>query len=181
MKEKKHGGGPMGPGGGGADKEEEKNGLEKFEDEFKGTIFNVLYVLLKDDETSHWKHILGILLDFIQIYYYSFATIVIKSLFCNGIIDYFIDGVPLEIRHRFELCINIPGILPCLNLARSFRYDRIPCSVLLGTLNYLFRHTRCILRFLFLFKEKVCIRLANASSKDNVRIICDCSLFTVYG
>ena len=61
MKEKKHGSG----GGNGTDKEEEKNGLEKLEDEFKGTIFNVLYVLLKDDETSHWKHILEILLDFI--------------------------------------------------------------------------------------------------------------------
>ena len=77
MKEKKHGGAGkngMGPNGGGADKEEEKNGLEKLEDDFKGTIFNVLYVLLKDDETSHWKHILEILLDFIQIYAYSFAT-----------------------------------------------------------------------------------------------------------
>lgn len=86
MKEKKHGVGG-GPGGGGADKEEEKNGLEKFEEDFKGTIFNVLYVLLKDDETSHWKHILEILLDFIQIYYYSFATSVslntIFGLFCE--------------------------------------------------------------------------------------------------
>ena len=55
MKEKKQGGGgPGNPGGNGGspEKEEEKNGLEKFEDEFKGTIFNVLYVLLKDDETS---------------------------------------------------------------------------------------------------------------------------------
>ncbi len=74
MKEKKPGtqGGPNAPG----DKEEEKNGIEKFEEDFKGTIFNVLYVLLKDDETSHWKHILEILLDFIQIYHYSFARFV---------------------------------------------------------------------------------------------------------
>jgi hypothetical protein len=81
MKEKKQRAGGPGPGGGGGngngqDKEEEKNGLEKFEDEFKGTIFNVLYVLLKDDETSHWKHILEILLDFVQIYHYSFARFV---------------------------------------------------------------------------------------------------------
>ena len=73
MKEKKHGG----PSGGSpGEKEEEKNALEKLEEDFKGTIFNVLYVLLKDDETSHWKHILEILLDFIQIYAYSFSSAV---------------------------------------------------------------------------------------------------------
>jgi hypothetical protein len=74
MKEKKQGGGR---GATGPDKEEEKNAIEKFEEDFKGTIFNVLYVLLKDDETSHWKHIVEILLDFIQIYHYSFARFVI--------------------------------------------------------------------------------------------------------
>ena len=82
MKDKKQGGGPGGGGpkspGGGSEKEEEKNAVEKFEEEFKGTIFNVLYVLLKDDETSQWKHILEILLDFIQIYHYSFARFVRK-------------------------------------------------------------------------------------------------------
>lgn len=45
--------------------EHEKSAFEKLEDEVKGTIFNVLYVLLKDDETSHWKHIILILLDYI--------------------------------------------------------------------------------------------------------------------
>ena len=84
MKEKKQraGGGGGGPNNSGPEKEVEKNGLEKFEDDFKGTIFNVLYVLLKDDETSNWKHIVEILLDFIQIYHYSFArfvTIIIDS------------------------------------------------------------------------------------------------------
>lgn len=76
MKEKKHGG-PAGPSSGNnQDKEEDKNSIERLEEEFKGTIFNVLYALLKDDETSQWKHILEILLDFIQIYYYSFAVAV---------------------------------------------------------------------------------------------------------
>ena len=97
MKEKKQRGGGAGPGGGGvnggpADKEEEKNGLEKFEDDFKGTIFNVLYVLLKDDETSHWKYILEILLDFVQIYHYSFARFVTISIH-----QLFIDGFSLEV------------------------------------------------------------------------------------
>lgn len=53
--------------------EREKSSYEKFEDEVKSTIFNVLYVLLKDDETSHWKHIVLILFDFMQIYYFSFS------------------------------------------------------------------------------------------------------------
>ncbi len=74
MKEKKQGGRRAGLGG--PDKEEEKNAIEKLEEDFKGTIFNVLYVLLKDDETSQWKHIVEILLDFIQIYHYSFARFV---------------------------------------------------------------------------------------------------------
>lgn len=61
-------------------KELEKTGFEKFEDDLKGTIFNVLYVLLKDDETSHWKHILEILIDFMQIYHFSFAHAVINTV-----------------------------------------------------------------------------------------------------
>jgi hypothetical protein len=83
MKEKKQrgGGGGGGPKNSGPEKEEEKNGLEKFEEDFKGTIFNVMYVLLKDDETSHWKHIVEILLDFIQIYHYSFARFVTIIIF----------------------------------------------------------------------------------------------------
>ena len=52
--------------------------FEKFEEEIKGTIFNVLYVLLKEDETSHWKHIVIILIDFIQIFNFSFASAVSK-------------------------------------------------------------------------------------------------------
>ena len=55
------------------DAEREKTSFEKFEEEIKGTIFNVLYVLLKDDETSHWKHIVLILFDFFQIYHFSFT------------------------------------------------------------------------------------------------------------
>ena len=54
--------------------EAEKSTFEKFEDEVKTTIFNVLYVLLKDDETAHWKHIAMVLSDFIQIWYFSFAA-----------------------------------------------------------------------------------------------------------
>ena len=63
-------------GGSAVDTEREKSSYEKFEDEVKSTIFNVLYVLLKDDETSHWKHIVLILFDFMQIFFFSFADTV---------------------------------------------------------------------------------------------------------
>lgn len=62
------------------DAEKEKTAFEKFEDEIKGTIFSVLYVLLKEDETSHWKHIVIILVDFLQIYHFSFAHAVNKFI-----------------------------------------------------------------------------------------------------
>jgi hypothetical protein len=52
----------------------EKNSFEKLENEVKNTIFNVLYVLLKDDEHSHWKHLILILTDFLQIWNFSFAS-----------------------------------------------------------------------------------------------------------
>ncbi len=54
------------------DNDKDLSGFEKFESEVKSTIFNVLYVLLKDDESSHWKHIVLLLSDFFQIYYFSF-------------------------------------------------------------------------------------------------------------
>ena len=65
--------------GGAPIEEREKSSYEKFEDEVKSTIFNVLYVLLKDDETSHWKHIVLILFDLMQIYYFSFSGAVSHS------------------------------------------------------------------------------------------------------
>ena len=35
------------------------------EDDFKISIFNVIYTLLKDDETSFWKYFLILLIDFL--------------------------------------------------------------------------------------------------------------------
>ncbi len=55
------------------DQDNQKTTFEKFESDIKSSIFNVLYVLLKDEETSYWKHIIAILLDYLQIYYYTFA------------------------------------------------------------------------------------------------------------
>jgi len=61
------------PNRGAIDKEVEKNAFEKFEDEVKGTIFNVLYVLLKEDETSHWKHLVLALIDYLQMFHFAFT------------------------------------------------------------------------------------------------------------
>ena len=64
------------------DADQEKTAFEKFEEDVKQTIFNVLYVLLKDDEHSHWKHIILLMSDFIQIYNFSFSKEVSHSHSC---------------------------------------------------------------------------------------------------
>ena len=56
------------------------NYFERFENSVKTSIFNVLYVLLKEEETSYWKHIAIIILDYIQIFYYPFNRLVTHSL-----------------------------------------------------------------------------------------------------
>ena len=172
MKEKKPGaqGGPNSPG----EKEEEKNAIEKLEDDFKGTIFNVLYVLLKDDETSHWKHIVEILLDFIQIYHYSFARFVIKIACLNSI-----DGIPLEVRFCFELCANFFRVLPCIYLVWKTRYHSLFGYLLYMPFSSGVSHFRCILCLLQFFLEEVCLRLANASFADSLRTFRNCSLLAI--
>ena len=53
--------------------EEPKSSMEKLEREVKGTIFEVLYYLLKDDEISFWKLVVMLTLDFLQIINFSFT------------------------------------------------------------------------------------------------------------
>lgn len=50
--------------------------FEKIELEIKTTVFNVLYVLLKDDETVLWKQMLMSFSDFFQIYQFTFLPAV---------------------------------------------------------------------------------------------------------
>ena len=54
--------------------------FERFEKEFKYTIYNVLYVLLKDDDNVMWKEMLMASLDFLEIYYFAFFNLVSDSL-----------------------------------------------------------------------------------------------------
>lgn len=50
--------------------------MRRFEEDFKESLFNVIYVLLKDDETTFWKYFLLIAIDFFQILYYAFHEVV---------------------------------------------------------------------------------------------------------
>jgi len=52
--------------------DENLSGFERFELEAKSTIFNVLYVLLKDEETVAWKKVVLSLIDFFQIFQFTF-------------------------------------------------------------------------------------------------------------
>ena len=61
-------------GGAGKDNnsEDEKSKLEQIEEEVKSSIFGVFYLLLKNNETSFWKFIIILLIDYIQLLSYSF-------------------------------------------------------------------------------------------------------------
>ncbi len=50
--------------------------FERIELQIKTTVFNVLYVLLKDDETILWKQMAISFSDFFQIYQFTFLPAV---------------------------------------------------------------------------------------------------------
>ena len=52
----------------------EKTAFEKFEQELKGTIFGVLFVLLKDEDTTFWKLVTMMFIDFVQLLNFPFNT-----------------------------------------------------------------------------------------------------------
>jgi len=52
--------------------EEEKSKLEQVEDEVKLSIFSVFYLLLKNNETSYWKFVIILIIEYIQLLSYSF-------------------------------------------------------------------------------------------------------------
>ena len=52
------------------------NLIQRLEEDVKTSIFNVIYILLKDFEISLWKYIAIVIIDFLQILYYSFAPCV---------------------------------------------------------------------------------------------------------
>jgi hypothetical protein len=59
--------------------EDEKSKLEQIEEEVKSSIFSVFYLLLKNNETSYWKFIIILIIEYIQLLSYSFDETVINS------------------------------------------------------------------------------------------------------
>ena len=45
--------------------EEEKSKIELFEEEVKTSIFGVYYLLLKNNETTYWKFVIVLLIEYI--------------------------------------------------------------------------------------------------------------------
>ena len=52
--------------------EDEKSKLEQIEEEVKNSIFSVFYLLLKNNETSYWKFVIILIIEYIQMLSYSF-------------------------------------------------------------------------------------------------------------
>ena len=63
--------------------EEEKSKLEIVEEEVKGSIFSVFYLLLKSNETSYWKFIIVLLIEYIQLLSYPFDDTVNLTFLIN--------------------------------------------------------------------------------------------------
>jgi hypothetical protein len=61
----------------GESSEEEKSKLEQVEEEIKSSIFSVFYLLLKNNETSFWKFVVILIIEYIQLLSYSFDETVI--------------------------------------------------------------------------------------------------------
>lgn len=67
-----------GPGSGGNSGAADQNNtpgnvILKFEEDIKASIFNVMYILLKDSDISTWKYFLILIIEFLQMIQYSFA------------------------------------------------------------------------------------------------------------
>lgn len=57
-----------------------KTAYERFEESIRFTTFNVLYVLLKNEENSKWDFTFNIVADMIQTYSFTFSQNVRPSL-----------------------------------------------------------------------------------------------------
>lgn len=72
--------------------DDEKSKLQEFEEDVKLSIFSVFYLLLKNHESTYWKFIVLIVLEYFQLLSFSFD----KSVRFYTILDS-IDGNWLEI------------------------------------------------------------------------------------
>lgn len=58
--------------------EEEKTRFEQIEEEVKNSIFSVFYLLLKNQETTFWKFIFLLIIEYLQLLSFSFDQSVSK-------------------------------------------------------------------------------------------------------
>jgi len=80
MKETKLLGGGGGSGGKDSNSEDEKSRIEQIEEEVKTSIFSVFYLLLKNNETSYWKFVIILIIEYIQLLSFSFDDTVSNYL-----------------------------------------------------------------------------------------------------
>ena len=52
--------------------EEDKSKLEKVEEEVKQSIFTVFYLILKNQESSYWRYILVLIIEYLQLLSFTF-------------------------------------------------------------------------------------------------------------
>ncbi len=64
--------------------EEEKTKFEQIEEELKSSVFSVFYLLLKNQETTFWKFIILLIVEYLQLLSFSFDTSVRDSNILNG-------------------------------------------------------------------------------------------------
>ena len=62
--------------------EEEKSRFEVFHENVKNSIFSVFYLLLKNQETTFWKFIVILVIEYLQLLSFAFDESVALKLLC---------------------------------------------------------------------------------------------------
>ena len=60
--------------------DEEKSKLQQWEENIKSSIFSVFYLLLKNQETTFWKFIVLLIIEYLQLLSFSFDSSVSLSI-----------------------------------------------------------------------------------------------------
>lgn len=68
--------------------EEEKSKLEQFEENVKTSIFSVFYLLLKNQETTFWKFVLLLVIEYLQLLSFAFDQSMVVKWKSVGVVTY---------------------------------------------------------------------------------------------
>eukprot|EP00347_Sterkiella_histriomuscorum_P000937 403373955 len=69
--------------------EEEKTRIEQIEEEVKNSIYSVFYLLLKNQETTFWKFILLLIIEYLQLLSFSFDDSLVEEWKADSVVSYF--------------------------------------------------------------------------------------------